>query len=147
MYDVLAFQVRIVGENLFNGSVGTNLPQDHGNSHAHTADARPAPHDERVARDAVKVSHEQRSGGIFKEEPGAAFCCSPEALAEATDEDDRSDHQYYDGAYEDGKIRDVIEEVDHAAFRWIATYPEPILDRATSSISVDQAAPNEFPHI
>jgi len=57
LYDVLALEVWIVSENLFNGNVGAHVAQDHGNGHAHAADARPATHDESVARYPVKVGH------------------------------------------------------------------------------------------
>src|ERR1700722_16886485 len=57
LQDILALEVRIAGENFVNRMSGANLVHEHANSHTHGPNARPAAHDGRVLRDAVKFGH------------------------------------------------------------------------------------------
>jgi hypothetical protein len=57
LLNVFAFQVWIVGKQLLNANVGTDLADDHADSDPHTPNAGPSAHHVGTLRDAVKISH------------------------------------------------------------------------------------------
>src|SRR6267154_6591047 len=54
---ILAFQIRVLGQDFLDGVACSNLADDHAHCHAHTADARLSTHDLRVLRDAIQLCH------------------------------------------------------------------------------------------
>jgi hypothetical protein len=55
--NIRLFDIREVGEQLFDGAAGRHRPDDHADSHAHAPDAGLPAHDLRIHRYAVELLH------------------------------------------------------------------------------------------
>jgi hypothetical protein len=55
--DIRLFDIREVGQQLFDGAAGRHRPNDHADGHAHAPDARLPAHDPRIHRYALELLH------------------------------------------------------------------------------------------